>query len=252
MSAAKAANGHGLWILRESIEAQEHSATAFYLDPENRVVNHAEFDEMLTELLYTRSMKIAGDPLIPDGSPRPILSMPPLDFEPDFFNHQNLLFVSRRLREALAQPPDVVQYWPVDLIRASDEAYEQDYMLMRILAWQEAMDKDRSIYTREDIVNRRAGEELVFISYIQSFVPRPDLVPRTEIFRSAESGLTIFVTDALAERVLRAGCDGVSFREPETIGLWGRVQQRLRTAHGIKILDPELPAWETFRASATT
>ena len=90
---------------------------------------------MLTELLYTRSMKIKGDPLIPDGSPCPILSMPPLDFEPDFFNHQNLLFVSRRFRDALAQPPDVVQYWPVDLIRASDEAYEQDYMLMRILAF---------------------------------------------------------------------------------------------------------------------
>jgi hypothetical protein len=58
------------------------------------------------------------------------------------------------------------------------------------------------------------------------------LIPQTEIFRIAEITSSMLVTDALAERVLRAGCTGLEFAHPDN--LWsGKRVERYRTADGI-------------------
>ena len=222
--------------MREDAEAADYRRGAISVDSENRIVNAKELDHALFELDLPRSSKIKGDAPLPKGFMRPVLSLPPVDFAPDYFTMQSEIFVSRRFREALAQPDDVVQYWPVDIVRASAEALQQDYKFFRILAWQEAMDWERSVYDKSDSVNRATGETFVSISYIKRFMPRADLMPRSEIFRSAESRSFVLVTDGLAERVMRAGCEGVSFDEPETIGMWGHEPQRTRTADGIKTI----------------
>ena len=226
------------WLMREDAYAADYLSGAIWVDSENRIVNSKELQHALFELFHTRSVKITGDVRLPEGFLRPMLSLPPVDFAPDYFTMESEVFVSRRFREALAQPDDVVQYWPVDIVRASDEAREQDYKFFRVLAWQEAMDWEHSVYTKSDLHNRRTGEKFVSIRNVKRFVPRADLMPRSEIFRSAESSIFVLVADGLAERVMRAGCEGVSFNEPETIGMWGREVQRFRTADGIGTIDP--------------
>ena len=236
---------HGLWVLQQSVEGYTHISNYFGYDQSNRIVNERLIKDEEIELRYRRgSMAIAGDPVLPNGFPRPILSLPPLDFDLDFFTQSGMIFVSRRFRDALAQPPGVVQYWPVDLVRASDEAHGQDYMLLRILASEPAMDLGRSVYNESQSTNRRTGEVLTWRDAVNRIVPIEGIVSRTEIFRVEEDKFTILVTDALAERVLRAGCDGVSFDEPETIGMHGREAQRRRTADGIIVKDADLPRWE--------
>ena len=226
------------WLMREDPYAADYLSGAIWVDSENRLVNSKELKQALFELKHTRSVKMRGDVWLPEGFMKPMLSLPPVGFAPDYFTMESEIFVSRRFREALAQPEDVVQYWPVDIVRASDEAREQDYKFLRILTWQEAMDFERSICEKHDSFNRRTGEKFVSIRYVQRFVPRADLVPQSEIFRSAESSIFVLVTDGLAERVMRAECEGVAFRDPETLQLTRDQPIRFRTADGIGTVDP--------------
>jgi hypothetical protein len=82
-----------------------------------------------------------------------MMSLPTEDFAPDLFEMEEATFGSRRFREALAQPADVVQYWPAKVARASDEAYRQEYTMLRILACQPALDLERSEYTAADCLS---------------------------------------------------------------------------------------------------
>lgn len=226
------------WLLRESLETYEFRSMATNLDGSNQVRNRAEVQKASMELRRTKPFTSLGDLPLPDGFPRPEVWLPPLGFAPDHFHLTGLMFVSRRFRDVLAQADGVVQYWPIRLARGSEEAYAQDYMLFRVLAWQPALDWERSECEREEATIERTGERLVTALFIRRFVPLPDLVPRTEIFRAAEAPTSILVTDGLAERVLRAGCTGASFEEPQTIGLLGHRPRRFRTADGIGVKEP--------------
>ena len=101
----------------------------------------------------------------------------------------------------------------------------------------------QSVYEQEEITNRLTGEKMNFVHRIKRFVPLPGLQAQTEIFRAAEDGLKILVTDALAERVMQAGCEGVCFREPQTCGMLGREPRRVRKAYGILVEDADLAEW---------
>ena len=57
-------------------------------------------------------------------------------------------------------------------------------------------------------------------------------MPRTEIFRLEESPTYILVTDAVAGRVLRAGCTGMEFSDPAN-RQGGKRGVHYRTADGI-------------------
>ena len=130
---------HDFWLLRQDPQTLYRRLTAFEEDASLGMINAKEIEEAHYELLCTRSIKIEGDPLIPAGSPQPIMALP-ADFAPDYFELEDCMFVSQRFRDALAQPADVVQYWPVELTEASEAAWRQDYLMLRILAWQPAMD----------------------------------------------------------------------------------------------------------------
>ena len=237
--------GTKFWLMQEDAEAADYRRGAIWVDSENRIVNSKELKHALFELAKTRLVNIRGDVSLPGSFLRPVLSLPPVDFAPDYFTMQSEIFVSHRFREALAQPDDVVQYWPVDIVRASNEALQQDYNFFRILASQEALDWEHSVYKKSDSFNRQTGEKSVSIRDVERFVTRVDLVPRSEIFRSAEDSVSVLVTDGLAERVMRAGCEGVSFDEPETIGMSGREPQRTRTADGIEVSEPRSGSWSS-------
>ena len=58
------------------------------------------------------------------------------------------------------------------------------------------------------------------------------LQAQTEVFCVAETYTGILVTDAVAERVLQAGCTGAGFRDPEIVRS-GKYVERYRTANGV-------------------
>jgi len=176
--------------------------------------NEKELQRGLARLIHTLPADYFGDPRLPDGFPCPALDMPPAGFALDYFHLGPPTYVSRRLREALAQPEDTVQYWPIDLMTGGSEVRAQDYRWMNVLAAHPAVDLERSKYVAKESVQQSSGETFRYIRFYDQMVLRDDLGPTPEIFRVAEDLITVLVTDALAEHIQRAGCTGM--REEST------------------------------------
>lgn len=196
------------------------------------LLNSREVELALYELQKRTNSLISDDLRLPDGFPILQLVLPDSGFAPDFLTYEGYWFCSRSLREALAQPDHVVQFAPVEIIAGGEEVRAQDYRVLRVLARQKAMDLDRSECELEDWVNRITGIPQKVPRFIERFVLLDDLQPRTEMFRVDESSSHVLVADAVAERVLRAGCTGLEFTDPACPRHGPRVV-RYRTADGI-------------------
>jgi hypothetical protein len=68
---------------------------------------------------------------------------------------------------------------------------------------------------------------------VETFVVREDLTPRYDLFCAEEHITTWLATDALAERVLRAGCTGLAFYVPETAHRLPTTRRRIKTLEGV-------------------
>ena len=158
--------------------------------------------------------------------------MPPNDYAPDYLKCGSYTFCSRRFREALATPDDVVQFVPIDLVAGGAKARAQDYQLMRVLLSRPTMDLDRSDCKEELITNRLSGRTRRYATSIDRFVLRDDFDPDVEIFRIEENSSFVVATDALAERVLRARCVGMEFSHIDGPQEGPRIK-RHRTVDGI-------------------
>jgi hypothetical protein len=171
------------------------------------------------------------DIVLPDDFPPVRLALPEKGFSPDYFGYGGDKFCSRRLREAMDLPEGVVQFMPVDLVAGGAQVRAQEYQLMRVIAHQPAIDLERSVYDEIDGPDEYPGQPRR-ITWVGRYVFLDGLRPATEIFRTDETYAVIFVTDALAERVLRAGCTGMEFCDP-TLPQHGDRLLRYRTATGV-------------------
>lgn len=182
-------------------------------------------------LCYNRS------PLLP-GSPHLFISLPRRNFAPDFFTFGPYSFASRRLRDVLALSERVVQYWPVELLAGTVEAEAQDYRWMRVLPVRLAMDWARSVCKFRIMTGRNTGHRLLITTNrVRRFAVKPGLRPAAELSWAAEDcGPGPLATDALAERVLRAGCTGVAFQDPRTAHTYQGIKL-FRTADGVRERD---------------
>ena len=182
------------------------------------------------KLCYNRA------PLLP-GSPHLFISLPRRNFAPDFLIFGPYSFASRRLRDALALPERIVQYWPVELLAGTVEAEAQDYRWMRVLPVRLAMDWARSVCKFSIMKGRNTGHRLLIATRVKRFAVKPGLRPAAELFWAAENcGPGPLATDALAERVLRAGCTGVAFQDPRTARIYQGIKL-YRTADGVRERD---------------
>ena len=163
------------------------------------------------------------------------LVLPEKGFSPDYFTYGAQDFASRRLREALAQPAEVVEFVPIELVSGGEEARDQDYRLMRVLAEQPAMDLDRSDCKIREQVNWVTGERRQTAEFPNNIVLLDDFQARTSLFRVQEYATAILITDALALRVLQAGCTGVRF-DDFGVNTFGMHVARRRTLTGL-VLD---------------
>ena len=199
----------------------------------------AEYQLRQTHCWFTTLDKVRkpGAVRAPPGFPRPFLSLPRKRFAPDFFIIGSYWFASRRLRDVLALPEHVVQYWPIELLAGTVEAEAQDYRWMRVLLTQHVMDWARSVCRMTSITNVVTGRRSLSPRSVTRFAVRPGLCPVAELLRAVEVwGYGALATDALAERVLRAGCTGVAFQHPHTIGIYQGIKL-YRAADGVRERD---------------
>jgi hypothetical protein len=109
----------------------------------------------------------------------------------------------------LSQPPDVIDYTPVDLYCSGAKAIAQAYQRMRVIAVQRAMDMQHSIYETDEFVHLETGEVILSLGDIEKLVLHENFTPRSEILSVAQSLIDVLATDALAERVLKVGRTGL-------------------------------------------
>ena len=232
------------WVMQEDFATFVAMSRALGGDPTIGLANSGEMataEHLLnrTHRWFSTADKVRqpGAVRAPPGFPRPFFSLPRKRFAPDFFEFGSYWLASRRLRDVLALPEHVVQYWPVELLAGTVEAEAQDYHWIRVLLAQYAMDWARSTYKMGTIRNYVTGRRILWSRGITRFVVRPDLRPTAELFRAVEVwGHGALVTDALAERVLRAGCTGVAFQDPRTAHIYQGIKL-YRTADGVRERD---------------
>ena len=197
-----------------------------------KVLNGLEWEMAVTATTGSRRSLGPGTPSLPDGFLRLALELPDGVWDaPDYFERGMFSFVSAKFRDAVGALPTVLQYLPLDLRTGRERARKQDYNLLRVLARQPAMDCERSVYELGS-VTPPGRPTTSFIRFIHSYVLRDDLVPASEIFGDDIVPTSLLAVDALADRVMQAGCTGIRFDDPTTQGVLNGVI-RYRTATGV-------------------
>jgi hypothetical protein len=123
------------------------------------------------------------------------------EFEVDCFGWEGYLFVSERLREAFALTFPAVQYLEVDCSQSSSSPISKRFKLMNV----------------------PVIEDTAFAYEMQ---------PDHALFFHHSSPGSLFCTDAVAVRALRAGCVGVRFFDPAVARPGPRL--RYRTLRGLE------------------
>jgi hypothetical protein len=207
---------NNIWRVKRDVYVNKIFSSIIIMDDSIGIENDAEMEFAFRGRIIELGGGMYEAMPLPPNFPTVIMHFPSSGFAPDYFTFSSFKFCSARLRDALAQAPDVIEYTPIDFRCRGAKALAQDYQLMRIIAVQPAMDMQRSLYEVEDWGDPISSETNCWVREIDKLVLREDFVPRTEIFCMAERTLDVLATDALAERALKAGCIGLEFRHLET------------------------------------
>ncbi|HUZ65433.1 MAG TPA: DUF1629 domain-containing protein [Acetobacteraceae bacterium] len=225
-------NTFPLWLVERDADISAAFGRMLLRDGKLGVQNDMEFNRAEHALRIEVDHWSGGEVYLPAGFPMLRLALPDKKFAPDFFGYGGYHFCSARFRDALAQPDGVaVQYMPIQLVSGSEAARAQDYRLLRILASESPLDMERSICKVEEVVNVVTGRRRPWLRSLNRIVVADGFVPKSEIFCIEEASSNVLVTDALAERLLRAGCTGMRFLDP-AVNRSGMYILRIRTAGG--------------------
>lgn len=206
------------WIVEDDINTDEQVSDLLAVPGTLALENWDEISNAWAPLIWAINLAHHGNPVAPPDFPVPRIRMPLAGFAPDRFWLGDVVVASHLLRWAMDQPPSVIQYLPLCVTEGGLEVFAQDYAWMNIIAIRPAVDMRRSRYELDESQNLRTGRRASFIRRYCQMVLRDDLGPTPEIFRVAEDLTTVLATEALADRVQRAGCTGISFLDPETYG----------------------------------
>lgn len=111
-------------------------------------------------------------------------------------------------------PADAAQFVPVSNVSRPPRARAARYTLLRVLAAARAIDGGRSDCHVDRPVSAKTGTEFLRFTGVTAIRFLPGFVAPAGLFREAAAPTLVFATDALAERVVAAGCTGVQFRHP--------------------------------------
>lgn len=197
-----------LWLMTEDPDLSQIAA---YPRNAGRVLNGAEIFE--ARLAFNASLP--GDGPWPDPYP-PDFPTPRVRFAewrlPDYNNLQNLPFVSDRLRNAMGLPDGAAQFLPVRNVSRPPRARAARYSFLHVRAFARAVDGHRSDCHVDHPRSAKTGAEVLSIGGLTAIRLLPGFEPPADLFREAAAPTILLATDALAQRVLDAGCTGVQFR----------------------------------------
>ncbi|MFV0624806.1 hypothetical protein ACBY01_12465 [Sphingomonas sp. ac-8] len=148
--------------------------------------------------------------------PTPILVLKEHGFAPDLI-WSGFQFVSGRLRDALDLPPHTVEYGEVDTRGSADAARAADYKVLHAVHEADPVDLARMYgYEPDRDADGSLSTAWVLAHHGPHAAPRRTIwrdgfVPPAPLFRDTRGGL--IATDALAERVMRAGLTDVMFQD---------------------------------------
>lgn len=216
-----------LWVMREdprtSQIANDHRSTG-------RVLNGMEIFEASMAFNTARVGDAPrSDPYPPDfRAPRVRFAEGRLS---DLTVIENLRFVSDRLRRSMDLPEDAAQFVPVRNVSRPPRARAARFSLLHVLASGRVVDGDRSDCHVDHPVSARSGERIMRLKGLTAIRFLPDATPPADLFVEAAAPTVLLATDALAGRVLEAGCSGVQFRHP----LWfaAGFEHVVRTRDGV-------------------
>jgi hypothetical protein len=152
------------------------------------------------------------------------------DYDADCFEWSGFTFVSEKMRLALMLGPSDIQFFDTDSSRSASLPRSKHYQIMHVPVTENVSDPGRSDYYFH---HRPSGDEVEGRPNVIAF--RRDVDPASDIFYDRFFKV-IFCTDELALRVLRAGCTGMRFLDPDDL------RDRFRTLRGL-----EESAWDTKR-----
>jgi hypothetical protein len=201
-------------------------------------------------------------------STRPELDIPVEDFDADYFKWDGWIFVSERMRQAMALPPSAAHFVDVDSSRSAAMPRSKNYQIMEPTVFEAVLDPEASDYAmtsadyyRDMLNGEDADRELIQNmlalqdsnsqmigaepesdlgpQYIRRLAVRQDTVSAHDLVYDRFFKSLLLCTEAFAARVLKAGCTGMRFMDPTTYR--GEEGQLFRTARGVERVtwDPE-------------
>lgn len=187
----------------------------------------AECSDALAELRPLLNAQEVFEARQPSGTvwrnfPRARLRLPVERFATDCFALEGCTFVSERLRSAMALSPEAAQFFDVDLSECSEAVRASDYKIMNVSTLEDAVDEWETISIAETKIATLAFGKAV----------KKGFRPANVIFHDRIVRGHVFCTDALAMRVLPAGCTSVRFFDPATLRFWPT--DTFRTLRGLE------------------
>jgi hypothetical protein len=159
------------------------------------------------------------------------------DYDADYFIWGGCMFVSARMRDAIALDSSEVRYFEVEDSRSAPRARAKNYQIMEPLWYDYIFDEEGSVYWTDSTPppNEYGPTEIYKLVFFEDAEARHDIV------YDSFFATIVLCTDELAVRVLDAGCTGVQFIDPR--GLRQADVQRRRTLEGVEVYgekaDPE-------------
>lgn len=145
---------------------------------------------------------------------------------PDFLPLGPRHLASARLRKVLEPWAEWIDWLPVEVMASDAAGRAADYRLMRLFAHRLAFDLPAS--------GLPADADWLAIVLASGLALRSDAANGPPIFIAEESPGSWFVADAVAERVMQAGCTGIAFRHPDDVGKIAP-PRRFRGADGVML-----------------
>ena len=176
-----------------------------YLRDEDRPVNHCIVSRISEP---SGEGPIAGR-FVRDGLLAAKLALTLETFDRDCFHSHGFIFVSERMRKAMALGPSDIQYFDVDASESAPLPRSKNYRTMHVPVTEDVADPINSDY----ICRHLPDGSVISDGTPLSVVFRRDAEPKHDIFYD-KLFKVIYCTDEFALRVLRADCSGAFFFDP--------------------------------------
>jgi hypothetical protein len=129
------------------------------------------------------------------------------EFDVDCFSWETYTLVSERMRDAMAMSPSEVQFFDVDASESAAGPRSKAYKLMNVAVAEDVADLERSKYTLSKL-----SPESEWLPLGPTHIAiRANASPTHDMFHESFFRGHVFCNDALAMRVLEAGCTGIRF-----------------------------------------